>query len=196
MLLSNTYTDRKINLKLKKNALTILSGANGAGKTTLLNALKAYCEEKDYACLHWSDNMFGRGEAHNRLISQPEVLAQVAFRSEGQCISGSLTIFVVSRIRQIAKNHKGKKSFYILLDQLDSGLDAHTIVKYKQFFRDMVIPDLNKQGFSVYVVLSANSYECAEGEYCVDCTTGKTVKLPSYESFKSYIETFYEGEDE
>lgn len=194
MIFDNEYTDSKVNAKLKKDGVTVLTGANGAGKTSLLCAMENYCNKKqnNFACLHWSDNEYGRGNGRSRLGMQPELLGFITFRSEGQTISGSLDIFVVSRIRSIAQKHTGKKTFFILLDQLDSGLDVHSLMRFKNFFKDTVIPDLKKAGFTVYVVITANSYECAEGEYCINCVTGKPVEINSYEAFKAYIETFYE----
>ena len=195
MILYNEFTEKKVNANFKENGITVLTGANGAGKTSLLDALEDYCKKEKYACLHWSDNEYGRANGRSRLMMHPEMLGYISFRSEGQTISGSLDLFVVGQIRTIAKKHTGKKDYYILLDQLDSGLDVHQLVNFKDFLKNTVIPDLNKQGFTVYIVITANSYECVEGEFCVNCTNGKEVKINSYQKFKSYIDTFYKEDD-
>ena len=63
------------------------------------------------------------------------------------------------------------KERWLLLDAIDSGFSIDNVIEAKDFFK-MVINDFADHGYELYIVVSANEYELANGEDCFDVMNG------------------------
>ena len=203
MYVYNGYNEAKTNrLSLRKNNITIVVGRNGYGKSSLLSGIDAaFKNNPNVLVVHWSDNEYGRGNAMDTLLWNDDIegLASMAFHSEGQKMRESFGRFFLAKVGSAVRRinpEDGIDTAFLLVDQLDSGLDVHQINLVKQIFRDTIIPDMKSRGIKkVYVVMTANSYEMVRGEECIDPITRMHFKFDCAEDFNAYIDKQY-GEDE
>ena len=86
------------------------------------------------------------------------------------------------------------KERWLLLDAIDSGFSIDNVVETKDFFK-MVIKDFANHGYDLYIVVSANEYELANGENCFDVMSGKYVQFKDYDDFKKFIMRSREKKD-
>ena len=167
--------------------LTILVGCNGSGKTTTLLSIKdAYGKDPNYKVFHW-DGLSDKGIAKQRALDMQriDVLSSLAFSSEGEEISTNIGLLAGTIGSFIGKNKD--KDVIILLDGLDSGLSIDNITEIKDFFKDLLIPDIEKSGHNCYIIAPANEYELARGERCIDARSGKEIAFRDYEDYRKYI---------
>ena len=82
---------------------------------------------------------------------------------------------------------EGHKQGVILLDALDSGLSIDHVIDLKKDLFDTILEDCAKNNFEIYIVVAANEYEMARGEWCIDMTNLQYKKLPTYESYRRLI---------
>lgn len=77
------------------------------------------------------------------------------------------------------------KERWILLDAIDSGFSIDNIVDFKEY----LLKPLLGLGFGneIYIVISANSFEMANGEQCLDVYNGKYTSFNDYEEYKDFI---------
>ena len=192
--LMNLYTNKRVLTTLAPNQITILVGKNGYGKTTFLWSLQEYCKEQKIPYYFYNDNEQGRNNGMQKMLRNEnyEGLASMAFHSEGEAMLTAFSYFGLKEIGKRVHQNVGKaNTFFILLDQLDSGLDCKQLDEIKRVLRELVIPDINKSGMEAYVFITSNSYELAEGEDCVDPVTGKHYSFSDMVEFKSYIKSLY-----
>lgn len=182
----------------KPNALTVIVGCNGYGKTSYISGLETHLKNKKIQYVKWSDNDNGRTNGMNQFLwsGDNEGLASMALHSEGQAMMASFgrtCIRECGRKVRMAKDSDIKELF-IIVDQIDSGLDVHMINYVKNVFKDTIIPDMQKHGITVYVVITANSYEVAKGEYCFDPVQRKAIIFNRYSEYYDYIDAQYADE--
>lgn len=164
-----------------KPGITVLVGCNGYGKTTILRYLKSL----DCKVFQWSNTDSKRTSREAMLESENyDILAQLAFSSEGEEISTNIGI-LASRIGSFVR--KIDKDVLVLLDGVDSGSSIDNIVEIKEFFHNTLIPDVEKHGHKCYIVMTANEYEVTKGERCVDARSGEERSFPTYEDYREYI---------
>lgn len=202
-----------------KSGFTVLVGCNGAGKSTLLRNIKSELKKEDIPC-HLFDNLHNGG-ANSRSINafeeNWEFVATSMCSSEGENINMNigglakkLKEFMVtgrisdrfSRIGDAFARVSGKKEYetpqtnerWLLLDAIDSGFSIDNVIETKDFFK-MVINDFADHGYELYIVVSANEYELANGEDCFDVMNGKYVQFKNYDDFKKFIMKSREKKD-
>jgi predicted ATP-dependent endonuclease of OLD family len=145
-----------------KEGLTILVGCNGIGKSTLLHIIKNFCSNNEIPCFMY-DNLFEGGTN-----SKSEMLFEGSFNFLANSIMSSEGEGIVININRklnkissfIAKN-KDKEKIVILLDK--------------------------SQNKEIYIISSANEFELACGEQCLDVFNCKYRKFNSYSKFKNFI---------
>lgn len=166
---------------------TVLVGCNGSGKTTVLNYIKdKYKHDDNYKIFSWSNTKDKSTSKNAMLESQHyDILVSLAFSSEGEEIDTNIGI-LANQIGNFERKNKDK-NLIVLLDGIDSGLSIDLIDEVKDFFKDLVIPDILKEGRECYVIASANEYELACDEHCIDARTGEELRFNSYEEYKKYI---------
>lgn len=75
---------------------------------------------------------------------------------------------------------------WLLLDATDSGYSVDNVIELKDFLK-LIEQDAEKFGKTLYVVITANEYELARGERCMDVNTGKYVTFSDYEEYRKHI---------
>lgn len=188
--------------------LTVLVGCNGIGKTTMLHNIKSCLRKEKIPCIEFDNctdgGHFGRERAG---IEEDYVfLATAAFSSEGENIVMNLGK-LASRLRKfIATGDNGDKSAefiriitgeekeeitsnerWILLDAIDSGLSVDNICDVKEYLFNTILTDPENQDKDIYIIASANEYELANGENCLDVLNGLFTEFISYEDYKRFI---------
>lgn len=74
---------------------------------------------------------------------------------------------------------------WILFDTVDSGLSVDNIVELKEGLFKTIIE--HEKDNDIYIVVSANEYEMAREEQCLDVYNGKYVAFKDYEEYRDLI---------
>ena len=189
--------------------VTVLIGCNGLGKSTMLKIIEEMLKKDKIDFLSY-DNLKDGGSSNNmsEALSNNniELIASLVSSSEGENIStnlGNKLIYHVKRYMRTGKNNTKKNRFsnifskdeeektitnerWILLDAVDSGYSIDNIITLKNLFK-LMLEDAEKQNVKLYIVVSANSYELANGMPCFDLAKGKYVEVNSYDEYKKII---------
>ena len=195
----NSYNDSETKYAaFHPNMLNIVVGCNGYGKTSFLRGLERHLKRKHIEYISWSDSHDGRTDGMNQFLwsGNMEGLASMAFHSEGQAMLASFGRKCIQMIGHKVRNHEGLKELFIIIDQIDSGLDIHMINDIKNTFKTVIIEDMKKNGIDAYIVMSANSYTLVKGEYCIDPITRKPIIFNNYDDYARYIESAYDDKEE
>lgn len=189
------------------SGLTVLVGCNGAGKSTLLRNIEDELKENKIP-YHYFDNLkdgglHSRGEA---LFENDFVFAATAMSSsEGENITMNLGKLFY-KLKEFMKNGRVKsrttelidvlsgeeykvpetKERWLLLDAIDSGYSIDNVVDVKNVLK-LIINDFKLNGYDLFIVISANEYELANGEDCFDVNSGEYIRFEDYEDFKKFI---------
>ena len=188
-----------------QEGLTVLVGCNGAGKTTLMTHLKRELEHLNIPVWTYGNE----GSKHRTMeragfFNDIETLATMMCSSEGENISNAFGA-ELGKVRKFILDPP-KRSFWdiddddedasdemldpherwVLLDAVDSGYSIDNIMDLKGIFT-LMQRDARGVGNTLYIVVSANSYELANGENCMDVYTGKYKHFKDYEEYKKFI---------
>ena len=213
VLTSNYYEDG-IYLYKKKTitinpGVTVLVGCNGIGKTTFLHQIKNKLKKLEISCIEY-DNLHDGG---NNAISEAGFYEDFSFMGTALCSSEGENILMniaklASELGEFVKTGEIKeknpfvKAFkalngentenknilperWILLDAVDSGLSVDNIVDIKEQLFNTILE--YNYGNEIYIIVSANEYEMANGEQCFDVYNGKYVTFKGYEEYKNMI---------
>jgi len=202
-------TCEKTEIELKEG-LTVLVGCNGAGKTTLLQNIEEEVKKNKYSL--WTFDNFSEG-GHNNANwalwnNNIDLCATSMCASEGENITISINRIAYKLKEFIEKGEKayeknewdflqlfggikhltvgnGNKRF-LLLDAIDSGYSIDNVVDLKNMLYQVIdfAKDNDKE---LYIILSANEYELANGENCIDVISGDYVQFKDYEDYKKLI---------
>lgn len=188
--------------------LTVLVGCNGAGKTTLLHNIKDELYNNDIPYAEF-DNLHNNGLDSAIFNENFGFAGFLMSSSEGESIRGNIGMFS-SGIRKFLETGKYSRSTreesianifisddcknkaitskerWILLDATDSGYSIDNVIELKDLF-DQFQEDADKFGVELYIIISANEYELANGEECFDVNTGKYITFKDYEEYKKFI---------
>lgn len=191
-----------------KSGVTVLVGCNGIGKTTLLNNIESILKKENIPVTHFDNLSDGGSNARSEkaFMEDFSFLAESMCSSEGENIvlnlcdlTGKLGSFVKTGINkgkynpfaEIFKDDKEDKKQelsnerWILFDAVDSGLSIDNIVDLKEgLFKTIINHEKDKE---IYIVISANEYEMANGEQCFDVYHGKYITFNDYEEYRNMI---------
>lgn len=202
-------TCRKKEVVLQEG-VTILVGCNGSGKSTLLRNIKSELKEQNIPCMMYDNHMDG----HSSQTFGPALDAgNIAFiatamqSSEGENISINLNV-QVEKIREFLETGETEvekrtrawekalnnvvtgpvetKERWILLDAVDSGYSIDNVIAFKSFL-DVLLDEAKKRELILFVVISANSYEMAAGDNCLDVMNGIPIRFAGYRDYKQFI---------
>ena len=193
----NNYNDSETKYAaFHPNILTIVIGCNGYGKTSFLRGLENHLGRKHVECISWSDSRDGRTNGMSQFLWSDDIdgLSSMAFHSEGQAMLASFGRKCVQLIGHKVRHREGLKELFVLVDQIDSGLDVHMINEVKKTFK-IIIEDMKKRGIDAYIVMSANSYTLVKGEYCIDPVTRRPIIFNNYDEYANYIESMYKNNE-
>lgn len=193
-----------------KPGLTVLVGCNGIGKTTTLENIKEQLKEEKVPCVMF--DQLNEDVAGDALWNQDYSLAANAMASsEGEKIglavkqfSTKLRDFIYNgrysrghdlayiihkeeidkEVREILRPQKER---WILIDAIDSGYSIDNTVEIKELFDTIIKDTTDNFDKEVYLIVSANAYELARNEQCMDVTTGKYITFKDYEDYRRFI---------
>lgn len=208
------YGKEKIFLRKKieiKPGVTVLVGCNGAGKTTLIQLIKEQLKQENVPCIRFNNLHEGGSNSRSEALYNNDIqlLASLTYCSEGECIatnlmnlSKKLTYFMehgktndrFSKLNNLMKElitngdeqeSEPVKERWVLLDAVDSGFSIDNIIDLKE----CLLKPLTELDFDgeLYIVISANSFEMANGEQCLDVYNGKYTTFSDYEDYKNFI---------
>lgn len=173
--------------------ITILIGCNGAGKSTLLKQLQEQCLRKKVNCLYF-DNYRDGGLANiNKLFLGGDIndINKALTSSEGETINRFLEIFT-EKIAKSINACKKDEPLVILFDAIDSGLSIDGILDVRSLF-EMIREDCKDKQIPVYIIASANEFELARENKCLNVSTGREQIIKDYETFKKEILDSYKN---
>ena len=187
------YYDRKEYIYEKtsvtlKPGVTVLVGCNGAGKTTLIYQLQEKCRKAEIPYFSFDNYLDGGRSAMSKLgfFGDTDALVQDFVASEGERISNNMGRQAAQMGRFVMSN-KGAEKLFFFFDAIDSGLSIDNVLEIKRYLFDTVIEDSQSRGTEVYIIVSANEYEMARGEQCLDTQSLKYVKIDTYDDYRNLI---------
>lgn len=173
--------------------ITILVGCNGSGKTTLLKQIKCHCSDNNVKYLYY-DN-YKEGGVHamqsNLLFNDIKAVALDAVSSEGERIFHNINRYS-SKIKETIDDLKNGDEFVLLLDAIDSGLDAATTDLVKENLLHQIVSYCDQKGIIVYIIITSNSFEMGRNERCISLVDGKYHNLKTYDSYRKVIEKTFQ----
>lgn len=179
------YEKNSVNLK---TGLTVLVGCNGSGKTTMLKQIKNHCHEENIPVLEF-DNLHDGGSnslSAAGFFGDTDFMMESMTSSEGEVINMNLCKFA-GKMGGFVRKHPDSKRLVFLMDAVDSGLSIDYILELKNLLFKTVMDDLNAKGIEVYIVASANEYELAREEQCLDVISCKYVNINTYDDYRKLV---------
>ena len=195
-----------------EEGLSVLVGCNGCGKTTTLYEIKEDLAAKKIPYMYFdtsttafrSSEIAGGNDDFSMVATLLEcsegermgtVLNRLAVNLREFIISGEPNNYweggsalnsVIQLLSGKEKEEITSDERWLLFDALDSGQSIDRLDDFLQLM-DLVISDGANQGKTVYVILSANSYELVENQHCIDVYTGNQLSFSSYDEYKQYV---------
>ena len=169
-----------------ESGVTVLVGCNGSGKSTLLQQIEYSLRKENIPYIfHDADKDDVRRKREEALYH-----SDIDFLSASMCSSEGENIFnvfygVVKKMGRLTTQNPDAKELCFLFDALDSGLSIDAISEMKTDLFQFVIeqnPDKD-----VYIIVSANGYEFANGEQCYDVANCKEITFKDYDDYRKFI---------
>ena len=162
---------RKANIEIDPG-LTVLVGCNGSGKTTLINQLKRLLDKGKKLHIQDFDNLFDGGENARSWAGYTgdfSFLATAVMSSEGENILMNIGNYAAKIGKEVTSVlTKENKELWAFFDAADSGLSIDGIKEIKNKLFSIIEKDCKTKGIELYIVVSTNAYEFANGEQCFD----------------------------
>ena len=172
-----------------KPGVTVLVGCNGSEKTTLLKQIKENVKKRKEFIISFDNLKQGGQTSLEEQMGKGNFgfVARYIQYSEGENIMLNMSN-IINTLGDIVKNKKlnDKKELWLLFDAVDSGLSIDNIVDLKTVF-NMILNDKRLIGKSIFIILTANSYEIARGERCYDVSNCEYVNIKSYEDYRNIV---------
>lgn len=189
-----------------KEGFTVLVGCNGSGKTTMLHNIKEKVKKEDIPVLEYNNLHDGGSKSISEAFfdGDYEFGAMAMTSSEGENINLNIGK-LFSRVKNFLETGKTGDKFeglakiliheeekevpkerWILLDAVDSGYSIDNIVMFKEVI-NLILEDSKKMGIKTYIIASANEYELANGEDCLDVISGNYINFSDYNEYRNFI---------
>lgn len=181
----NLYAKKSVTIK---NGVTVLVGCNGIGKSTLLHNIRSVLKNADVPYIEFDNLHDGGSRSRDRagFYGDIDFLATSMCSSEGENIVMNMGR-IAGKIGNFIKKNPDNKELWILLDAIDSGLSIDNIVDIKELLFKTILEDKRNAEREIYIIVSANEYEIARGEQCLDVYNMKYVKFKDYEEYRKLI---------
>lgn len=208
----NLYKKRTVEFK---PGITVLVGCNGIGKSTLLRNIKDVLKKENVPCINFNNLSEGGHHARQESLEIQDftLLSLLSYSSEGECIALNLKKFskriidfiktgestkrsdkFTKALESLCKKPDGQeeikkviKERWILFDAVDSGLSVDNIVELKEYFFKALLDLSISSENDIYIIVSANEYEMARGEQCMDVYNGKYLTFKDYEEYRNMV---------
>ena len=195
------------------DGITVLVGCNGYGKSTLYHNIKHQLKESNIPCASFDNLTNGGHNMFSELAGNGDfsTLSNMLGSSEGENISNSIGYFLTP-LREFIKTgvyrEQGKFSKlaaifddkieernkllsesserWILFDAIDSGYSIDNIIDFKSLL-NLIIEDGKNLDKDIYIVMTANSFELAYKENCLDVCSGEYIKFDNYNVYKDFV---------
>lgn len=168
--------------------VTVFVGCNGYGKTTLMRNIKEELNRQKVPVISFDNVSEGGSHARGKMAfyNNFEFVATSMCSSEGENIIMNLgnTARMIGRF--IADNPNAEE-LWILLDAIDSGFSIDNIIDVKELLFKTVLQDKENAPKEIYILVSANSYEMAHGERCLDVRTMKYRTFKTYDAYRKFV---------
>lgn len=170
-----------------ERGITILVGCNGIGKTTLLKNIQAECKKKNVPCLFFDNLKDGGSSNYDALINSSSfgLLGSLMMSSEGERINQNIGLFARKIGKKMYTDYSDAKEVWLLFDAVDSGFSVDNIVELKRDLFETILADQKHK--DIYIVASANEFELARGEKCLNVERGKYIEFKDYEDYRNFI---------
>lgn len=181
----NLYTKKSVTIK---NGVTVLVGCNGIGKSTLLHNIRTILKNVDIPYIEFDNLHDGGSQSRSRagFYGDMDFLATSLCSSEGENIVMNMGR-IAGQIGNFINKNPDNKELWILLDAIDSGLSIDNIVDIKEYLFKTILEDKRSTDREIYIIVSANEYEMARGEQCLDVYNMKYVKFKDYEEYRKLV---------
>lgn len=164
--------------------ITVLVGCNGTGKSTCLKIIKRQLDKEDINYYSYDNKTDGRWMRDKAIQAEDYTyVAKSMYSSEGEEIMLNLTR-VIGSVGQYVRKNKDQRELWLLFDAIDSGFSIDNIIEFKNVLK-MILQDNAEK--DIYIIISANSFEMAVGENCLDAQRGVYRHFSSYEAYKNFI---------
>lgn len=168
--------------------LTVLTGCNGAGKSTLLCLIEENLHRENIPVYSFDNYHDGGSTAASAALfyGHTSLAVNLTISSEGERIAKNFEQ-IAYNIGTFVRKNQAASELWILMDAVDSGYSIDNIGELKHNLFSVILEDCKSKDIAAYIVVSANSYEMANGEQCLDVWTGKYRTFKDYEDYKYYI---------
>lgn len=169
--------------------VTVLVGCNGSGKTTLIKCIKDELKRMDT-----SDVVYKSFDNYNRGGSQVasdaifygdiNTAAMAMVSSEGE----KIRLWLCQKAKEIGQFVRASKTaseIWLFFDALDSGLSIDNICEIKENLFKTILG--NNFGQDIYIIVSANNFEFADEQVCMNVVNGTHFYCNSYGKFKKEV---------
>jgi len=169
-----------------KEGLTILVGCNGYGKTTTLYAFKNIIKKAGYKTISFDNYHDGGNRSIGDALFNNDIslAANIMAGSEGEGILSNLSIIAVKFGTYVRNTDQDK--LFVFIDGID-GLSINIINNLKKDLFNLALKDAKKLNKKLYIFISANDYEFANGEQCLDVYNNEYITFKDYEEYKKFI---------
>lgn len=184
---NNIIFFKKNNIKFRQG-ITILVGCNGYGKSTFLRQIESALQFDNVPYLKYNNETEGGGNSRSLkgFLGDTDFVIKSVLSSEGENIILNIENFACEIGKFVTKN-SAAKDLYVLIDALDSGLSIDKIDYLKRDLFDFIVKDCKQRGQNIRFIITANSYELANGENCFDIHNCKYMKFNDYEEYRNFI---------
>lgn len=180
---------RKANIEFN-SGLTVLVGCNGSGKTTLITQLKRLLDKEKISYTSFN-NLFDGGENARSwagYIGNFSFLTNAIMSSEGENILMNIVNYAAKIGRAVTDTlAKESKELWVFFDATDSGLSIDGIKEIKNELFPIIEEDCKTNGVELYIIVSTNAYEFANGEQCFDVYNCKYRTFENYDEYSKFI---------
>lgn len=168
--------------------VTVLTGCNGTGKSTLMRLMKEQLEREEIPVYLYDNLHDGGGHSMQMFLNNGQIaeLATMACSSEGEKINQNIGQTTV-RLGGFGRKNSNHDELWIMFDAIDSGYSIDNIVELKRDLLQTILKDCASRNQTVYIIISANSYEMVAGESCLDVWSGDYISFDNYDEYKKYI---------
>jgi energy-coupling factor transporter ATP-binding protein EcfA2 len=169
-----------------KEGLTILVGCNGYGKSTTMHAFENIIQKAEYITMSFDNYRDGgkRSVGDALFVNDIGLAATILTGSEGEGILSNISKMAMKLGNYVRYCDQDK--LFVFLDAID-GLSINIINELKNDLLKRALKDAKSLNKKLYIFVSANDYEFANGEQCLDVYNNKYITFKDYEEYKKFI---------